>query len=90
MGIYQGDPLLVVIFNTVINTLVDTVKSHPDLGTTINMLQYADDIIGGKFTGSLPTTTEYHKYVPCLVPYEGQDTQVLSRLQLDIQCIRST
>ena len=50
MGVYQGDPLSVVIFNTVINTLVDIVKSRPDLGYkvhgtsySVNMLQYADD-----------------------------------------------
>ena len=27
-GVYQGDPLSVVIFNTVINTLVDTLKTR--------------------------------------------------------------
>ncbi len=50
IGVYQGDPLSVVIFNTVINTLVDTVKNKPELGYkisntrySINILQYADD-----------------------------------------------
>ena len=50
IGVYQGDPLSVVIFNTVINTLVDTLQSRIDLGYTlssstrqINLLQYADD-----------------------------------------------
>ena len=50
IGVYQGDPLSVVIFNTVINTLVDTLQTHLDLGYTIsgsnhqvNLLQYADD-----------------------------------------------
>ena len=50
IGVYQGDPLSVVIFNTVINTLVDTFQSRIDLGYTlssstrqINLLQYADD-----------------------------------------------
>lgn len=50
VGVYQGDPLSVVIFNTVINTLVDTLKTQADLGYkvhntsySINMLQYADD-----------------------------------------------
>ena len=50
LGVYQGDPLSVVIFNTVINTLVDTLKSKVDLGyrfshsqQPINLLQYADD-----------------------------------------------
>lgn len=49
-GVYQGDPLSVVIFNTVINTLVDTLKGKADLGYkvyntsySINVLQYADD-----------------------------------------------
>ena len=49
IGVYQGDPLSVVIFNTVINTLVDTLKKHTNLGYSlspnhqINLLQYADD-----------------------------------------------
>ena len=49
-GVYQGDPLSVVIFNTVINTLIDTLKTRVDLGYTLyksshttNVLQYADD-----------------------------------------------
>ena len=49
-GVYQGDPLSVVIFNTVINTLIDTLKTRTDLGYslyksshTVNVLQYADD-----------------------------------------------
>ena len=49
-GVYQGDPLSVVIFNTVMNTLVDTVKTRIDLGyrfsdcpRQVNILQYADD-----------------------------------------------
>ena len=50
IGVYQGDPLSVVVFNTVINTLVDTLQVRNDLGYTlsdsthrINLLQYADD-----------------------------------------------
>ena len=50
VGVYQGDPLSVVIFNTVINTLVDTLETRPDLGYTlsntnhkVSVLQYADD-----------------------------------------------
>ena len=31
-GVYQGDPLSVVIFNTVMNTLLDTVSLRSDLG----------------------------------------------------------
>lgn len=27
-GVYQGDPLSVVVFNTVINSLVDTLQTH--------------------------------------------------------------
>ena len=49
IGVYQGDPLSIVIFNTMINTMVDTIKSRPDLGycltenQTISLLQYADN-----------------------------------------------
>ena len=49
LGVYQGDPLSVVIFNTVINTMVDTIKVRRDLGyhftdrVSVNLLQYADD-----------------------------------------------
>ena len=50
IGVYQGDPLSVVIFLTVMNTLSDTLCSRKDLGftlpqssTTINHLLYADD-----------------------------------------------
>ena len=49
-GIYQGDPLSVVIFNTVMNTLVDTISTRIYLGyqfssssRKVNILQYADD-----------------------------------------------
>ena len=49
-GVYQGDPLSVVIFNTVMNTLVDTISTRVDLGyqfsgslRRVNILQYADD-----------------------------------------------
>ena len=49
-GVYQGDPLSVVIFNTVMNTLVDTISLRIDLGyqfsgsqRRVNILQYADD-----------------------------------------------
>ena len=49
-GVYQGDPLSVVIFNTVMNTLVDTVSTRINLGyqfsassRRINILHYADD-----------------------------------------------
>ena len=31
-GLYQGDPLSVVIFNTVMNSLVDTITTRIDLG----------------------------------------------------------
>ena len=51
MGVYQGDPLSVIVFNTAMNTLVGTItRCHPDLGYTLgtsshrsNLLQYADD-----------------------------------------------
>ena len=49
-GVYQGDPLSVVIFNTVMNTLVETISMRIDLGyqfsgsrRRVNILQYADD-----------------------------------------------
>ena len=50
MGVYQGDPLSVAIFNTVMNTLVDTLTTRIDLGYhlsgtshQVNIMQYADD-----------------------------------------------
>ena len=51
IGVFQGDPLSVLVFNTVMNTLVDTLtKQHSTLGYTLgaaphrsNLLQYADD-----------------------------------------------
>ena len=47
IGVYQGDPLSVVVFNTVINTLVDTLQVRnctlSDSTHCINLLQYADD-----------------------------------------------
>ena len=49
IGVYQGDPLSGVIFNTVINTLVDTLNLKKNLGYClspshqVNLLQYADD-----------------------------------------------
>ena len=48
VGVYQGDPLSVITFNAVINSLVDTVQTRPDLGFSVsnshqvNLLQYAD------------------------------------------------
>ena len=45
IGVYQGDPLSVVIFNTVINTMVEVIKTRPDLGYhitnrhSVNLLQ---------------------------------------------------
>ena len=51
VGVYQGDPLSVAIFNMVINTLADTLMTRSDLGYAlanlpqrINLLQYADDV----------------------------------------------
>ena len=51
IGVFQGDPLSVLVFNTVMNTLVDTItKRHSNLGYTLaassqwsNLLQYVDD-----------------------------------------------
>ena len=49
IGVYQGYPLSGVIFNTVNNTLIDTLNLKKDLGYSlspshqVNLLQYADD-----------------------------------------------
>ena len=50
IGVFQGDPLSVSIFNMVMNTLVDTLSEHRNFGYTLsqsshtcNHLQYADD-----------------------------------------------
>ena len=51
LGVYQGDPLSVIIFNTVMNTLVDSITqccsqlgySLTSVRSRINLLQYADD-----------------------------------------------
>ena len=51
LGVYQGDPLSVIIFNTVMNTLVDSIThrcahlgySLNSISGRINLLQYADD-----------------------------------------------
>ena len=49
-GVYQGDPLSVVIFNTVMSTLADSLRAHQHLRYTLsggnastNLLLYADD-----------------------------------------------
>ena len=49
VGVYQGDPPSAVIFNTAINSLVDTLQTWPDFRFSVsnshqvNLLQYADD-----------------------------------------------
>ena len=50
LGVNQGDPLSVVIFNMVINTMVDTLQTRSDLGFLlpnshhqVSFMQYADD-----------------------------------------------
>lgn len=50
IGVYQGDPLSVVIFLTVMSTLSDSLRARSDLGYTLplssistNHLLYADD-----------------------------------------------
>ena len=62
-GVYQGDPLSVVIFNTVMNTLVDTIATRSDLGyqfsrssRRVNILQYADDTC---LVANSPATCQY-------------------------------
>ena len=49
-GVFQGDPLSVVIFNTVMNTYIDAIKPHlsssyhfSDSSQSLGLLQYADD-----------------------------------------------
>ena len=70
IGIYQGDHLSVLVFNTVMKTLLDTItKCHPDLGYQLssssiksNLLQYANDtslLADGPFScKALLATTE--------------------------------
>ena len=50
IGVYQGDPLSVIIFNTVMATLADSIDHQQHLGykfskssRSTNILQYADD-----------------------------------------------
>lgn len=50
IGVYQGDPLSVTIFNTVMNTYVDSLKRFQELGykftssnQSLDIFQYADD-----------------------------------------------
>ena len=49
-GVFQGDPLSVIIFNTVMNTYIDAIKPHlsssyqfTNSSQTVGLLQYADD-----------------------------------------------
>ena len=50
VGVYQGDPLSVVIFNSVMSTLGESLKQFQQLGysfthssRSLTTLQYADD-----------------------------------------------
>ena len=50
MGVFQGYPLSVIIFNTIINTLVDTISQSHHLGYSLssanqfcNLFQFAND-----------------------------------------------
>ena len=50
IGVYQGDPLSVVVFNTIMCTLIDALKPLKHLGYnfsgskhSVHLLQYADD-----------------------------------------------
>ena len=50
LGVYQGDPLTVVIFNSVMSTLPDAIIQYQHMGynfsqspQSTNILQYADD-----------------------------------------------
>ena len=60
IGVYQGDPLSPVIFNTVMSTLVDSLKecgySLSGTNLTTNLLLYADDaciVANGPASGQL-------------------------------------
>ena len=51
IGVYQGDPLFPVVFDTVMSTLTDSLRSHNSCGYTMsgsslstNVLLYADDV----------------------------------------------
>ena len=51
LGVYQGDPLSFIIFNAMMNTLVDSITQYcahlgyslNSVSSRINLLQYADD-----------------------------------------------
>ena len=45
IGVYQGDPLSVVIFNTVINTLVDLLSTRMDLGYSISKTKHKVNLL---------------------------------------------
>ena len=69
IGVYEGNPLSVVIFNTIINTLV---QSRADLGYTlssstcqINLLQYVEQGRSKLFEGGVAKV-----YIPHVV-YRG-------------------
>ena len=85
IGVYQGDPLSVVVFLTVMNTLSDTLNTRNDLGFTphtpsasINDLLYADDacIVNNTSAGC----QHLLDLVQCLFslgPAEGEGAKVL-------------
>ena len=45
VGVYQGDPLSVVTFNTVVNTMVDTLKTRTDLGYSFSPSQKSVNLL---------------------------------------------
>ena len=56
IGVYQGDPLSPVIFNTVMSTLTDSLRSSNSCGYTIsslstNVLLHADAAMVGIWPG---------------------------------------
>ena len=64
LGVYQGDPLSVIILNTVMNTLVDSItQRYSQLGysltsvrSKINLLQYTD---GTSLIGDGPSSCQH-------------------------------
>ena len=83
IGVYQGDPLSVAIFLTVINTLSDTLSTRKDLGfslpsssISINHLLYADDACVISSTCWMSIPAGHGVSVAGVGPNEGQSAQV--------------
>ena len=79
-GVYQGDPLSMVIFNTIMCTLIDALKPLKHLGYnlsgskhSVHLLQYADDTWSGcKRPLRLPGTAEPGRSLVTVEWHESQ------------------